>query len=169
VATNLLADRLRELEQAGVVSRVAAPPPIATTLFELTPRGEELRAVLLALGRWGAPLMADASAEDEFQTHWLELPLEARLADHAPDEPPVTIEVRTGEEPLLIEVADGRVGAHVGSADQADAVLEGPHRLVVGVLAGRLRLEAARMDGLSYEGDPAVLRRVQPLAVDEAG
>ena len=36
VATNLLADRLRELEQAGVLRREAAPPPIATTLFHLT-------------------------------------------------------------------------------------------------------------------------------------
>ena len=33
IATNLLADRLRELEHAGVVSREEAPPPIATTLF----------------------------------------------------------------------------------------------------------------------------------------
>ena len=42
IATNLLADRLRELENAGVVAREEAPPPIATTLFRLTPRGEEL-------------------------------------------------------------------------------------------------------------------------------
>src|SRR6185295_293446 len=40
IATNLLADRLREMEQSGLVSREEAPPPIATTLFQLTPRGE---------------------------------------------------------------------------------------------------------------------------------
>src|SRR5258707_5277536 len=42
IATNLLADRLRELEEAGVVQRVGAPPPGATTPFELTQRGKEL-------------------------------------------------------------------------------------------------------------------------------
>ena len=40
IATNLLSDRLRELEAAGVVAREQAPPPVATTLFSLTaPRG----------------------------------------------------------------------------------------------------------------------------------
>ena len=38
IATNLLADRLRDLEAAGLVAREEAPPPIATTLFRLTER-----------------------------------------------------------------------------------------------------------------------------------
>src|SRR5438128_7184473 len=58
VATNLLVARLRELEQAGIVEREEAPPPIATTLFCLTKRGKELEPVLMTLGRWGAPLLA---------------------------------------------------------------------------------------------------------------
>src|ERR1700730_780738 len=63
VATNLLADRLRELEAAGVVAREEAAPPVATTLFRLTPRGEELKGALHELGRWGIPLMAEGPAE----------------------------------------------------------------------------------------------------------
>jgi DNA-binding HxlR family transcriptional regulator len=51
IATNLLADRLRELEQAGIVDREEAPPPVATTLFALTPRGEELRPAVEELMR----------------------------------------------------------------------------------------------------------------------
>ena len=39
IATNLLADRLRELESEGLVAREEAPPPIASTLFRLTPAG----------------------------------------------------------------------------------------------------------------------------------
>src|SRR5919197_3297835 len=58
IATNLLAERLRELEEAGLVRRVEAPPPIATTLFELTERGRELEDALYALVQWGAPFMS---------------------------------------------------------------------------------------------------------------
>ena len=47
IATNLLAERLRELEQAGVIRREAAPPPVATTVFRLTRRGEELAPVFV--------------------------------------------------------------------------------------------------------------------------
>src|ERR1700674_3647322 len=74
IATNLLADRLRDLERANIVSREDAPPPIATTLFRLTPRGEELKTVLVELGRWGVPYMVEPVAEDAFRSHWLAMP-----------------------------------------------------------------------------------------------
>src|SRR5208282_4278869 len=63
IATNLLADRLRELEQAGLLAREEAPPPVASTLYRLTGRGRELEGVLVALGRWGVPLMAEPAGE----------------------------------------------------------------------------------------------------------
>jgi DNA-binding HxlR family transcriptional regulator len=165
IATNLLADRLHELEDNGVIRREVAPPPIATTLFYLTARGEELRPVVFALGRWGAPFLAEAAESEAFQTHWLSLPLEVYLADHNPELPPVTIEVRTGDEPLIIETVEGAVLAHAGTTQHPDAVLTGPPRLVMGVLTGRLDLASARADGLGYEGDPEILRRLQPRAL----
>ncbi len=56
IATNLLADRLRDMEKAGLLRREEAPPPVATTLFHLTERGRALNPILEELGRWGAPL-----------------------------------------------------------------------------------------------------------------
>src|SRR5207244_7811143 len=75
IATNLLADRLRELERAGVIRRAAAPPPVATTLFHLTQRGKELRPVMRAIGIWGLPLLAEASDDDVFRGDWLAGPV----------------------------------------------------------------------------------------------
>jgi len=164
IATNLLADRLRDLERAGVTTREEAPPPVATTLFHLTDRGRALDPVIRALGIWGSPMLENASDDDVFQTHWLKYPLEIRLADHEPDRPPATIQVRTGDEPLVIEIADGAVRTRPGTEDEPDAVVSGPHRLVLGLLAGRLTLSQARRGGLRFQGDDAVLGRVQPLA-----
>src|SRR6202012_4603508 len=58
VGPDMLAARLRELEDAGVVARGELPPPAASKIYELTEWGAELAPVLLALGRWGsrAPL-----------------------------------------------------------------------------------------------------------------
>src|SRR3954465_10675592 len=64
IASNLLAGRLRELEHAGVIAREDAPPPVATALFRLTPRGEHLRPVLEGLGRWGIPLMGGTEPDE---------------------------------------------------------------------------------------------------------
>src|SRR5262249_56714829 len=96
IATNLLADRLRELEQAGVVEREDAPPPIATTLFRLTPRGEQLKPVLEDLVRWGVPLMTEQSPTDAVRSHWLAWAIELMGADSEPDGPEVAIALRTG-------------------------------------------------------------------------
>ncbi len=74
IATNLLADRLRELEANGIVVRESAPPPVATSLFRLTPRGEALDSVLQALGRWGLALLAETPEDAEFRSHWLRFP-----------------------------------------------------------------------------------------------
>ena len=164
IASNLLADRLRQLEEAGLVSREEAPPPIATTLFRLTPRGEELKPVVQALGRWGAALMTEAGPDDEFRSRWLTFPAQLFLSDREPDKPPIAIELRAGEEPVVIETAGGNVVTRAGSAENPDAVLAGPPELIVGLLAGRLDLADARKRGLEYQGDAAALRRLQPEA-----
>ncbi len=39
IATNLLSTRLKELEEAGLISREDAPPPVATVLYTLTENG----------------------------------------------------------------------------------------------------------------------------------
>ena len=164
IATNLLADRLRELEQAGIVRREAAPPPIATTLFQLTSRGQELEPIVHELGRWGAPFLAKPARHDAFRSHWLALPLKLHLGDTTPERPPVSIELRTGGEPMTIETVDGTVRIRPGSAQHPDAVLTGTPQLIVGVVTGKLDLAGARAAGLQYDGDPETLRRLQPKA-----
>jgi DNA-binding HxlR family transcriptional regulator len=51
VPTNILATRLRELEAAGVLSRL--PLLHNTRAYALTARGIALREAIVALGRWG--------------------------------------------------------------------------------------------------------------------
>src|SRR6185437_16129530 len=64
VAANLLAARLKELEEAGLVTRQDAPPPVATALYELTEDGRALEPVLKSLGWWGLRYMVDERSTD---------------------------------------------------------------------------------------------------------
>lgn len=161
IATNLLAGRLRQLEDAGVVRREHAPPPVATTLFSLTDRGTELRGVISELGRWGAPLLAEADGDDEFRSHWMMLPLDLYYRDASPGLPPVTIEVRTGDEPMVITTGAGKVHARPGTAEHPDAVISGPPQLIIAALSGRIGLDEASGQGLRIEGDHAALARIK--------
>jgi DNA-binding HxlR family transcriptional regulator len=54
IATDVLTQRLRQLELAGVLRPVTLPPPAAGHAYELTGRGHDLEPVLHALGRWGS-------------------------------------------------------------------------------------------------------------------
>jgi DNA-binding HxlR family transcriptional regulator len=160
IATNLLADRLRELERAGVIKREDAPPPIATTLFRLTPRGEQLRPVLEGLTRWGVLLMAEQDPNDAVRSHWLAWALELMLRDRQPDGAPFTIELQTGDRPIVIETRDGEIRSRLGPADTPDATLTGLPTPILGLLLGLHTLADAEAQGITYQGDPALLDRI---------
>jgi DNA-binding HxlR family transcriptional regulator len=165
VATNLLADRLRDLEAAGLVAREEAPPPIATTLFRLTERGTGLKPVLDELMRWGLPLMVEQRDEDAVRSHWLAGALEVMLGDRRTDGDPVTLELRLGDGPIVLTAADGGVTLSLGAASDPDAALAGPPRPIMGLLLGYLDLGAAEAMGVTVEGDAGVIGRFAADAV----
>jgi DNA-binding HxlR family transcriptional regulator len=163
IATNLLADRLRELERAGLIRREEAAPPVATALFQLTEAGHELEPVLNALGGWGVRYMAQPDDGDEFRSHWFAFPASFFLHDRDPDGPPVTIELRAGDRPAVIEVSGGVVTTRLGTRPaDPDLILAGSARLILGTLSGHLAIADAAALGLEISGDPAVLERLLP-------
>ena len=64
IATNLLAQRLGELEQAGVIERSELPPPIARTVYTLSDDGWRfVLPILGAVARFGLKKMRFHSDE----------------------------------------------------------------------------------------------------------
>jgi DNA-binding HxlR family transcriptional regulator len=165
IATNLLAERLRELEAGGILVRRDAPPPIATALFQLTQRGQQLEPAILQLGLWGVPLLAGAAKDDARQAHWLVLPLRQLLVDNKPEDPDVLIEARAGDELITIGAARGAISVRLGGADHPDAVVTGKPEGVLQLLAGKMDLSAARSAGIKWDGDAEILHRVVPSGV----
>lgn len=50
---NVLAQRLRELDEAGVLQKRKLGPPVGAMVYELTPWGQQLQPILVQLGQWG--------------------------------------------------------------------------------------------------------------------
>ncbi len=63
VSPNVLSQRLRDLEDAGIVRRGVLDPPASVAVYELTERGRALEPVLLELGRWGSRQPITTSSE----------------------------------------------------------------------------------------------------------
>jgi DNA-binding HxlR family transcriptional regulator len=162
IATNLLADRIRELESAGLVRREDAPPPVATTLVHLTESGAELEPVIKALGWWGLRYMAGPADTDEFRSQWFTYPVDFFLRDRDPDGPPASIELRAGADPAVVEVSGGAVRVRVGSVPNPDLVLAGRPQLIDALFTGQLTAAEVVAYGLEISGDTGVLDRVLP-------
>jgi DNA-binding HxlR family transcriptional regulator len=162
IATNLLSDRIRELESAGLIRREDAPPPIATTLFHLTDAGAELLPVLDAIARWGVRYMTEPADGDEFRGHWFAFPVSFFLHDRDPDGPPVSIELRTANNPAVIEISGGSAHTRLGTAAAPDLILQGEPQLILALLSAQLTAAEAADRGLHVTGDTGVLRRVLP-------
>ena len=63
VSPNVLSQRLRDLEDGGLVRRDALDPPAGVAVYKLTPRGLALEPILLELGRWGSQQPLPAAGE----------------------------------------------------------------------------------------------------------
>jgi DNA-binding HxlR family transcriptional regulator len=162
IATNLLADRLQELERAGVVAREDAPPPIATTLFSLTSRGRELASVVRELGRWGLPLMGSQSPNDVFEGHWLTLPVEFFLQDRDPEGDPITIELDTGDESVFLRVGGGGIEVLSRYVGDVTVTVAGEPPRILELLSGNTSISQARRHGVRIKGSAEALTRVLP-------
>src|SRR5438105_11754818 len=132
IATNLLAARLRSMQDNDLIVKTD------DDRYALTERGEGLREVLYAIGRWTYPLMGEIGPKETFRSHWIVHPVTALFPGVDESRPEVNIEVRCGDSPMTIESAGGRVVVHEGTAKAPDLVLTGPPDAVVGLLAHRI-------------------------------
>jgi DNA-binding HxlR family transcriptional regulator len=153
IATNLLADRLRDMEAAGLVERHAAPAPVGATLFQLTDRGRELQGVLSALARWGLERMTTGPGPDDaVQPQWAALLGGLLLADRVPPRTQVVVGIECGPDALRAVLRPDGFEVRRGTAPEADVTLTGPAQLVAAVLSGRLSPGQATRQGLRITG-----------------
>lgn len=165
IAANLLSTRLKELEAAGLIVREDAPPPVATALYRLSETGQALEPVLKALRQWGLRFMTDERPDDAFRAQWMAL--QWFTVDAEPDARPAVIQLVAAGEPAVVELRDGEVHTRLGRVVDADLVLDGPPRAVLGLLNGMIDLEDAGRLGLSATGRLELLDRLRPVAQEQ--
>jgi DNA-binding HxlR family transcriptional regulator len=151
IGTNILADRLRDLEGAGIVAKRKLPPPAASRVYELTEYGLGLRPAIRELALWGARSLGPPTAEDELFPGWLANALDTVLAPLAP---PGRFEFRVGDE--VASLVDGE--AQAGAIEEPDVVVEGNPEAIYHMFVDR------RLDLVRVEGDRGLLEKLLDVA-----
>lgn len=148
VSSNLLADRLRELEHHGVVRQEAKA-------YALTARGRQLEPILVALGDWGieAP-HPEGPATLSATSVLIFLRGHARLD---PAAPPEHGRLELDGQVWTLVMAGGRVDVRAGEPATAAFSLRTDPATFSALLVDPAGLAAARA---SVVGDPAALDRL---------
>lgn len=155
-SSNMLTDRLRELESHDVVHRRRLPPPSASMVYDLTESGRELEPIVLALGRWGLRLPPPATPTHLSATSVL---LYLRGSRH-PD-PQATYRIELDDQVWTVSTQHGQVNIKPGEPDHADAGLRTDPTTLNALLNGSTSLAAARTARKAVlDGDEVALRRL---------
>jgi DNA-binding HxlR family transcriptional regulator len=146
ISPNVLGQRLRELEESGILRRRKLAPPAAVQVYELTEWGRELEPAVLALGRW-ATRSPSFPRGAEMGPDSLVLALKSTFDPAKADGVDATYELRLGEIPFDISVKEGEFEAARGEAQRPDAVIRSDPDAIAGVVFRKNRLGKAVESG----------------------
>ncbi len=157
---NRLSQRLRELEQFGVVRRRKLGPPAGSWVYELTDWGQQLQPVLVHLGRWGR-LSPFRDLDADIGVDSLMLALHGDFDPEASGGLTATYVLVFGDDHVAVRVADGHIDISRGEPPAPDATITTSPRTFAAVLTRKRRLEEAAGSGdIAVSGDVTAVERL---------
>lgn len=164
IGTNLLAERLKLLVERGVLRHATADG--RERAYELTDLGEELRAPVLGLARWGLAQLGEPSNGDMvMRPHWGFLAVQAMMEAERSSDVDEAYEFNVDDVVFHIRVRDRVPRAFQGSFPGMPAMTAHTDSLTfLEIGAKRLSpFEALASGRLSIDGDPAATMRCSYL------
>jgi DNA-binding HxlR family transcriptional regulator len=156
VSPNVLSQRLRDLEQAGIVRRGVRDPPASVAICELTARGRALEPILLELGRWGSQQPMTTSGE--LSVNALLLALKTVFDPAAAVN--VTFALRVDGDWFRVTVAGDSIDITRGRTDHPAVTFDTDVATLRSVAFGREPISDAERDGrLTVDGERLLAER----------
>lgn len=160
IGSNLLSNRLKKMEEAGILQKQILPPPAGSTVYGLTPRGEELRPSIAALAEWGLRRMKHALADDFLGV----VPTVSALVmmfNRDSDGDAMDCEIKVSDELFRITIDDREIAVAPGTSPSPDIAFTAEPKVIVLLLGRPDRVDdtisAGKMD-LTI-GDISTVRR----------
>jgi DNA-binding HxlR family transcriptional regulator len=156
ISPNVLSQRLRDLQGAGVVRRGLMDRPADVAIYELTGRGRALEPILLELGRWGS--QEPLTTTNPLSVDGLLFALKTVFDPSAAVDGVYALEV--DGDWFRVTVADSAIDIVRTRTDHADVTFKSDAATLRSVAFGRQTAAAAERDGrLVVGGDRGMARR----------
>ncbi len=152
IGTSLLATRLRQLEQDGVVSKRRLPAPAASVVYELTPEGNELGRALLPLALWGVRYHTSSgkTENDAYRAEWALVFIAQLIDEDTIGNVDFRYHFKIDHTYAVLRLANGRAmvePSEVDPVDPVDATVTMDSSIIIDVSAGRLSITEALCAG----------------------
>lgn len=152
ISQNVLSQRLRDLEAAGVVRRILLGPPASTRAYELTPSGQALEPVLVAMSRWGA--LTPVAPGLEMSDDAFALALKALFVTSTPDGFRGQVRLKLGRDAFDVRVGATDIEVSRAAGPDPSLVISGAESVLRSVMFERETLESAIAAGtLEVDGN----------------
>jgi DNA-binding HxlR family transcriptional regulator len=149
IATDVLAERLRAMEAAGVVRHRTVKHPVPGKVYELTSSGEELASIARRLAGWGARLLPVAGSTDaRFNARWA---LQSMAGGYRGGVPGGVYRVVVDDEELSVEVDGSTARVAYGTSGTPLLTVRCDTRQFFTIARDPTKIRTARR-GLSIEG-----------------
>lgn len=157
LSRTLLSKRLRQLEQAGVVERLDGE-------YLLTPAGQDLEPVVMALGAWGAHWAFADPDPDELDPELLVWWMHGRLDTSTLPDRRFVLHIRFTDDRRRFWIVVDAAGPSVCTTDpgyEVDATVSAEVSALYKVWLGRDPLRQALRGGrVTFDGSAAIVRRL---------
>ncbi len=166
IGTNLLASRLKSLEDMGIVRQRTLPPPAASQVYELTELGDGLRPVISAISSWGMHFLNFPPPEEDFLGI---VPIISALRSFfrpaAANGLDATYEFRLENTTLVMTIHDGQMTVTEGIASTPDFSVQTTRRALVYLVSGEKSTADAINNGefTIIKGELPTFERLIPL------
>lgn len=151
---NVLSQRLRELDGAGIVRRHRLGPPASAWVYDLTDWGRELKPILVQLSRWGSR-SPSIEAGGALSVDSLLLALEVHFDGARAADLDATVEVVVDEEVFAVRTTAGRIQISRGSPASPDATFRTDAETFRSIV-----IHGKRPKRLTTTGDAETVRRL---------
>jgi DNA-binding HxlR family transcriptional regulator len=162
-SSNILSERLRELEESGVVRRRKLPPPISARVYELTEWGRELEPVVTQLGAWGARAPVPPTSRT-IGTDSIVLALRSLFDPETAGDLEASYELILDGERFRADVSAGELGLRRDGDGEPTVTIEAQPGTLAALLTRRLSIDEALGSGtMRIEGARKAVRRFLSL------
>jgi DNA-binding HxlR family transcriptional regulator len=164
ISRNLLTQRLRDLEDGGIIVRQELPPPAARQVYELTSDGRDLADAMVPLVAWGVRRLGARQPTEAFRPQWALLAMATFADREAAAGVSESYEYRVGGRIYHFAVNDGSIHLHDGPAQDPGVIVSTDEETWADLASGKITASTAAAAGtLELTGSPQALARLRRI------